>query len=246
MTIEGDDQNAISKYVAECKARGITILPPDINTGDSTFRPTPTGIRYRITTIRHVGESAIKGIQKLRPISSFDDFMEKRVKKDVKGNTVDALIKAGCFDFDTPDRGELLWRVEMLNRTKTQIKNEFIPQRYILPDKVKAAYEKEVLGLYLSHHPMEKYSFQPLSSFANEGKCLQGGEITSIETRPDKKGKEMAFVTLDTLHGSVRVLVFAYIWAREDTKSLFQTGKFVLIRGKRSGDACIFDSGEEL
>ena len=149
---DSDGQHEIANYIAECKSLGIEILPPDINySGDSfTVSPDKNGkIVYRITTIKHVGDSAIESIMELRPISSFQDFMERREKKHIKQNVLVNLIKAGCFDFDNPNRAELLWQVDMSNRTKTQIKEGYEPPRYEWNDKVKAEWEKEDLGMYI-------------------------------------------------------------------------------------------------
>ena len=135
---DSNGQNAIANYIAECKQRGINILPPDINKSGEEFVVTNKGINYRITTIKHVGESAIHSILELRPIKSFDDFMQRREKKHIKTNVFVNLIKAGCFDFDNPNRAELLWKVDMMNRTKTQIKEGFECPMYEWNDKVKS------------------------------------------------------------------------------------------------------------
>ena len=73
---DSDGQNTISKYIAECKQLGIKILPPDINYSNNNFTVTNNTINYRITAIKHVGDSAINAILSLRPIASFDDFLK--------------------------------------------------------------------------------------------------------------------------------------------------------------------------
>src|SRR5690606_21906054 len=99
---DGDGQEMIASYVAECKARGIQVYPPDINHSSERFVVNNGNINYRITAISHVGDSAIQHINELRPIASFDDFMQRREKKFIKKNVMVNLIKAGCFDFDEP------------------------------------------------------------------------------------------------------------------------------------------------
>ena len=243
---DGDGQDAISGYIAECKQRGITILPPDINKSGEDFTVTNGGINYRITTIKHVGESAIKSITNLRPVESFLDFMERKEKRHIKTNVLTNLIKAGSFDFDNPNRAELLWLVDMENRTKTQIKQNYEYPKYDWNDLVKASWEKEVLGMYLSVHPMEKYGFKPLTSIHDGQYGIQGGEIYDLRVFKDKNQNEMAFVFLNTLFGNIKILVFASSWRNTEIKDLIQINNIVLVKGKRNGDALILDGVELL
>lgn len=247
MTIEGSDNDAVSGYMAECKKRGITILPPDINESNDDFVATSEGIRYRITTIKNVGNTAIKFIDRNKPFSSFDDFMDRRVKKSVNKTCVRNLIKAGAFDFDEPNRAELMWRYDMREeRTKTQIKNNYQCEKYEYNDKVKMEWEKDALGMYLSVHPMEKYSFKRLEEYKDGESCLVAGEVIDIAEITDKNDNKMAFVTLDTLFGNVKIVVFASAWKRKDVAPFIEEGIILMIRGKRSGNDVLFNSMEIL
>lgn len=243
---DGEGQDAIAGYIAECKQRGIKILPPDINRSGDTFIVSDEGINYRLTTIKHVGESAIQHIEELRPIRSFDDFMERREKKFIRQNVLVNLIKAGCFDFDNPNRAELLWKVDMLNRTKKQIKEGYEPPKYEWNDRIKAEWEKEVLGMYLSVHPMEKYGFKPLDAFKDGGNCLQGGEVYEVKVFKDRNKNDMAFVFVNTLYGNLKVIVFASTWKYQNIRDAMKPGNIILIRGKRSGNDVILDGVEVL
>lgn len=243
---DGDGQDAIAGYIAECKQRGIKILPPDINRSGDTFIVSEGGINYRLTTIKHVGESAIQHIEELRPIRSFDDFMERREKKFIRQNVLVNLIKAGCFDFDNPNRAELLWKVDMMNRTKKQIKEGYEPPKYEWNDRIKAEWEKEVLGMYLSVHPMEKYGFKPLDAFKDGGSCLQGGEVYDVKIFKDRNKNDMAFVFVNTLYGNLKVIVFASTWKYQNIRDAMKPGNIILIRGKRSGNDVVLDGVEVL
>lgn len=243
---DGDGQIEIAKYMAECKEKGIQIIPPDINHSSDTFRVVGDSIAYRITTIKHVGDSAIEAIKSIRPIQSFDDFMARRQKSAIKQNVLVNLIKAGCFDEFNPNRAELLWLVDMSNRTKTQIKNDYTCPKYEWNDHIKAEWEKEVLGMYLSSHPMEKYGFKPFDSYKDNDDALIGGQVTDIVVRKDKKGNDMAFLTIDTLYGSIRSLVFSSLWARKEIQDPLQLNNFVMIKGKKSGDSVLLNSVEVL
>ncbi len=242
----GIGQNAIASYIAECKQSKINILPPDINLSNENFVVTPQGISYRITTIKDVGNTAIEGIKAIRPIKDFEDFMERREKKTVRQNVLINLIKAGCFDFDNPNRADLLWQLDMMGRTKTQIKKGYECPRYDWNDKVKTEWEKDVLGMYLSSHPLEKYGFKPLSSFEDNAIALQGGEIYEIKEIQDKNKNDMAFVFINTLYGNIKVLIFASMWKRRIVQEQCKLNNVIMVKGKRSGDAVICNEIEVL
>lgn len=246
---DGDGQDAVSSLIAECKEKGINILPPDINLSGDTFTATDRGINYRITTVKHVGESAIKHINELRPIASFKDFLERRNRSHAKKNVVINLIKAGAFDFDNPNREELLWEFDMSERTNKQIKENYICPKYEITPKTYMEWEKEVLGMYLSQHPMERYGFKRLDEYRDGDDCIQGGEVVTVyefhpQKNPDKP--KMAFVTLNTLYGSLKCVVFAKTWERINIREGFSEGNIVLVRGRRSGNDVIVNSLEVL
>jgi len=243
---DGPGQDAIAGYIAECKKRGITILPPDINLSGEDFVVAKGGVNYRITTIKHVGESVIAHIKELRPVNSFSDFMQRREKKHIKKNVLINLIKAGCFDFDEPNRAELLWQVDMANRTKTQIKEGYEPDRYPWDEAIKAEWEKEVLGMYLSTHPLERYGFHPLDHYKEGEYAIQGGEVSSIRVFNDKNKNEMAFANLSTLYGNLKIVIFSSTWRHKHIKEAFQEDNILLVKGRRSGNDILLDEVEIL
>lgn len=246
---DGDGQQEVAQYIQECKERGINILPPDINSSSVSFNARPNGIVYRLSTIKHVGESAVEHIMGLRPISSLHDFLERRDKSVVKKNVVINLIKAGAFDFLTHDRAILLWEFDMYNRTKTQNKEGYQCPHYDWDDDIKMAWEKEVLGMYLSQHPMEKYGFKKLDEFPDGAYCIQGGEVISVyEFHPKKnpQNPKMAFININTLWGHVKCTIFARTWANEELRHQFLEGNIVLVRGRRQGKDVLVDTAETL
>ena len=240
------DQSKISELIAECKSLGIKILPPDINNSGEYFTVHNDAINYRISTIKHVGDSAVEHIKKLRPITSFQDFLDRREKKHIRQNVVINLIKAGCFDVFDTNRDALIWQTEMANRTSKQVKDGFTCERAEYSEEIKAEWEYEVLGMYLSVHPLERFGFKSLSTFSDGQPCIQGGKVYDIKVFQDKNKNNMAFIWLNTLFGNVKAIVFSSSWKNEGVRNLFQLGKTILIRGKKSGDSIIFDSGEEL
>src|SRR5699024_6629744 len=134
---------------------------------------------------------------------------ERRIKKFANKRVIGNLIRAGAFDFDEPNRAELLYQLDLSERTKTQIKNNVDIPKLEYDDAVKAQWEMDVLGLYLSVHPMERYGFEPLTSFGDGAQCLQGGEIYDTRIFKDKNNNEMAFIFIDTLFGNVKLLIFS-------------------------------------
>jgi DNA polymerase-3 subunit alpha len=245
---DGDGQNEIAGYIAECKQRGIQILPPDINTSGLNFVASDRGIHYRITTIKHVGETAIESLLELRPFASFEDFLTRRTSKINKACVIN-LVKAGAFDSFHDDRAELLWEFDMSQRKKTQIKNGFECDRYEYDDTIKLNWEKEVLGMYLSAHPMEKYGFKNIESYDENSNIIQGGEVSEVYAFHPQKNPEkpkMAWITLNTLYGNVKIVVFARDWARTDVQDLFTKGNIILVRGKKQAREMLYNSGEVL
>jgi DNA polymerase-3 subunit alpha len=246
---DGDGQNAISSLIAECKQRNIHVLPPDINHSGNSFVASHRGIHYRLTTIKHVGDSAVEWILANRPFASFADFLEKRDTSIIKKNIIINLIKAGAFDSFNENREQLIWEFDMTQRTKTQIKKGIEVEHGLYNDDVKMLWEKEVLGMYLSTHPMEKYGFKNIEEYAEDSPCLQGGEVVEVyDFHPQKNPAKpkMAWITINTLYGTIKVVVFARDWARVDVQELFFAGNIVLIRGKRQGKDVLFNSGEIL
>ena len=231
----------------ECKKRGIRILPPDINKSQADFIALDNNtIQYRITTITHVGETAINHIQELRPIKSFQDFMERRKKQDIRANVLVNLVKAGCFDFDEPRREYLLWLIDMQDRSKKEIKEDFQCPTYAVDHTTYSKWEKEVLGAYLSTHPMEKYGFKDFFTEYKEGdRCIIGGEVVSTHFFKDKRGNLMCFASIETLFGTIKTIVFSSSMS-EEVQQLLELKNIVLIRGRKSGNDIIFDSGEIL
>ena len=241
-----DGQVAISQYINECKDRGIKLLPPDINISKDSFVPTDEGIRFKINTIRHLGKSALSSLNKMLPVKSFDDFMDRREKRTLKKNTVENLIKSGCFDFDEPNRAILLQKFEQSNLTNAQINRGETVELQKFNDTIKAEWEKESLGMYLSYHPMEKYGFKHPDEYREGDNALVGGEIAEVTEVTDKNNNKMAFVNVDTLFGIAKVVVFASTYAKESVKELLEVGTMVMMKGKKSGDSLLLNDVEVL
>ena len=238
LTKYGDDQMKIGEVISECKGKSITILPPSINEGTGTFTPTCTGIRYRLNAIKGVGDSALNEVIRLRPIKSLDDILERRNKSQLKSNNIRALIKAGLFDFEEPDRGKLMHQYELYNRTPKQVKIDFQPD---VEPYNKAKWEFESLGLFLTAHALDKYAFRPITAFNEGTEALVAGIVTGQRIFQDKKGRNMAFITISNQYETIKLVIFATVW-KEEMADITTTGCIVYVKGKRQGSDCLVDS----
>ena len=176
----------------------------------------------------------------MRPIKSFDDFLERRVKKDIRANVIRNLIKAGCFDFEEPNRGKLMNKFDKIDRGKDFHKSEF-------NDKIKCQWEKESLGIYLSSNPLDKYSFEPLEDLQDNSIVVQGGEVVSIKEFKDKNGGLMAFINFETLFGTIKLISFASVWERSQSlRDIINSGSIIMVKGRKSNSDMFLESAEIL
>lgn len=239
------DQTKVESLIAECKKKGIKILPPDINKGSYKFEGTKEGIRIPINYLKGVGEDVVKYIQKeLVPIKSFEDMLDRGIKKYIKKNVVIAMIKAGIFDFENEDREHFMWLYAMRNRKKTDIKNGIESEHIPYDEKIKLKWEKEVYGLYLSKHPLEDYNVRSITDYTDDMVAVQVIEVTDMRTHMQKNGKEMCFMTGSNQHGALKCLIFADTWSQQDIKEKVQIGNILLAKGKRSGNDLIVNDLE--
>ena len=239
-----DDQEQVANIIAECKRKGIKLLPPSLNDGTSEFTPSDEGIRIPLNYLKGVGEQVIPEIISLRPIKSLEDLFERRTKSIIKKNVINALIKAGCFDFEDT-KNNMMWKHDMLNRKKTEIKNNVIlPNNYPSDEKTFMKWEKEALGMCLSAHPLDNFNPKAIWEFEEGGNASMVAEIVDVTQRAQKNGKMMAFIMLETPFGIHKGLCFANTWANEDIQKIAEEGNVVLVKGKRSANDILIDDME--
>src|SRR2546428_9194151 len=112
LTSERGNQDKVVKYINECRDMGIAILPPDINSSDVNFTPTPSGIRFGLAAIKNVGETAITSIVPNKPFKSLFDFCERVDLRSVNKRVIESLVKAGAFDSIETDRALLYANID--------------------------------------------------------------------------------------------------------------------------------------
>ena len=268
MTSVIDNSAKVSEYIYTCRQMGIEILPPDINKGEGRFSVDGNNIRYGLAAIKSVGRPVIEAIVKEReqngPFKHLKDFIERLSGKEVNKRTIESFIKAGALDSLQGTRKQhMVIYVKILDQVNQEKKYSMTGQMSlfdIVSDDQKSefdiplpnvgeyeketllAFEKEVLGIYVSGHPMEEYEGKWRKNITNttldfqideetgrtkvrEGsKAIIGGVITGKTIKNTKTNKTMAFLNVEDLVGTVEVVVFprdyekSRMYLNEDTK----------------------------
>ncbi len=267
MTSDFDDTDRLSIEISECKHMGIQVLPPDINESFVEFAVVPktNQIRFGMNAIKNVGTAAVEEILRARsekPFESLEDFFGSVNSRVVNRKALESLIKAGAFD-RFGDRSALLHNMDMLlayaNRVqkealsgqtdlfgadggvvtvaKPQITLESPAVVYLSRDQL--VWERELLGLYLSQHPLEAYETflaeqtVPLNVIKPEhdGKSVTiGGAINDVREIVTKNGQHMAFVKIADQFAETEIILFPSIY--QQTTGIWERDRVVLIKGK--------------
>ncbi len=276
MTSVIDVPSKVAEYIYTCRQMGIDILSPDINKGVGNFSVDGGNIRYGLTAIKSIGRPVIASIIEEREargeFKNLKDFIERLSGKDINKRTIENFIKSGAFDSLGGTRKQfMIIYIQIMDQVNREKKYSMTGQMSLfdmvdddqkaefdipLPDvgeyekETKFAFEKEVLGVYLSGHPMEEYEEKWRKNITRTTLDFQldedtgrtkvhdgaretiGGMITSKTIKYTKQNKVMAFVTLEDLAGSVEVVVFPRDYERNQ-QYLNEEGK-VFIRGRVS------------
>lgn len=253
----------------DARSHGFEILPPDINFCDVYFTVDGRNIRYGLNAIKNVGEKAAENIVAARkekgPFKTFFEFVAALDLKAVNRKVLECLIAAGATDSLEGTRGQKFAAIDLAVQyaqrrqeeqqnnqvslfgalTTTLKENGLEPQLPDVPpwdNHHKWNREKDLLGLYLTGHPLLEYSTE-IESFSNydfteplselDGKLLRlGGLIDDIKIQQDKKGRSFAFLTLESLNGRVEVIAFSETYA--NCREHIVANKAVFIQGKVS------------
>ncbi len=273
----------VPEYINECKELGIEILKPDINKSGAKFEVEDKKIRFGLGSIKNVGIAPIDEIVKERnengEYKDFSDFCERIVDKGVNKKCIESLIKAGAFDTLNLNRATLMASFENIidaiqksnkeglkgqvslfdlgSEEEQKLKYNYIEKKEF-PTKELLSLEKEMLGIYLSGHPLEKIRKQieaqttintlqlreidqimnsqvenAMTTKFNDGQNIKyAGIITKIKKKYTKNNKIMAFVTIEDLYGSAEVLVFESVYLKA-SKSLIEEN-IVSVSGRLS------------
>ena len=265
----------VSEYILSGKEMGIAILPPDVNEGEGSFTAASGGIRYGMSAIKGLGENVTDAIVRDReergPYKSLTDLIE-RLAGSINKKGLEALIKSGALDGLSGSRREKMAVYEQVLDSISHEKHSKMAGQLSLFDiapkddlsalevkmpelgefdvETKLAFEKEMLGVYLSGHPLESYQ-DMLKSVCNassldfaydeeEGMVnvapgkdyILGGIASVVNIKLTRNNQRMAFITLEDLVGSVEVIVFPRDF--EKYRELIEEGRKYIISGKAS------------
>ena len=276
MTSVIDNPGKVSEYIYTCRQLGIEILPPDINKGEGSFSVDNGNIRYGLAAIKSIGRPVIDAIIAERnargEFKNLKDFIERLSGKEVNKRTIESFIKSGAFDSLGGTRKQfMVIYVKILDQVNQERKYSMTGQLSLfdmvgddqkaefdipLPPvgeyekETKLAFEKEVLGIYLSGHPMEEYEekwkknitrttldFQldeetGRTKVHDGAREIVGGIITSKTIKYTKNNQTMAFITLEDLAGSVEVVIFPKVY--EKNQQYLNEESKVFVKGRVS------------
>ena len=276
MTSVIDNSGKVAEYIMVCRSMGIDILPPDINQGESGFSVNGNAIRYALTAIKSVGRPVIDAVVQERkargPYTNLKDFITRMADKDVNKKTVENFIKAGAFDSLPGTRKQFMSAyVQIMEHIVKDKKNNMAGQLSLfdiadesqkedfdvkLPDvgeyskEMLLAFEKEVLGVYISGHPLEEQEELWRKGITNTTAdfvineeigepavrdnmpAVIGGIIVDKKIKYTKNDKIMAFLQIEDLVGNAEVIVFPRDYEKNSDK-LLEDNK-VFVRGRVS------------
>ena len=284
-----ENTEKMSSYIQTCKSLGIKILPPDINKGSGDFLVDGNAIRFGLSGLRSIGDGVTEVVHQEvvanGPFTSLEDFCTRLSGKEANKRTIESFILAGAFDSFGYNRHQMMMVYPaVLEQTAKEKKNAMSGQMSLMdflgeeektefqvrypdveeyPKDELLAKEKEILGIYVSGHPLEddldiieEYTTAKSTAFLadteedenagtemefEERECVVdkssytiGGLLTEITKKTTRNGDEMAFLTVEDLYGSVEVVVFARDYRQN--KDRFVKDAKVLIKGNASVD----------
>ena len=276
MTSVIDNSKKVSEYILTCRSMGIQLLPPDINEGESGFSVSEGKIRYALTAIKGVGRPVIDAIVEERrqrgPFTNLKDFISRTVDADVNKRAIENFIKAGALDglggtrkqfmsvyvqiadhISKDKKSNLAGQISLFDIAEDSQKDAFdikMPDVGEYSKEMLLGFEKEVLGIYLSGHPLEewqelwqKYATATTNDFAldeetgqakveDQKNVILGGMIADKTIKYTKNDKVMAFLNLEDLVGNVEVVIFPKDYEKYSTL-LLEDAK-IFIKGRAS------------
>ena len=271
MTSVIDNPGKVAEYIMVCRSMGITILPPDINQGESGFSVNGNSIRYALTAIKSVGRPVIDAVVSERKergaYTNLQDFITRMADKEINKKAIENFIKAGALDSLGGTRKQFMSAyVQIMDRIVHDRKNNMAGQMSLfdivdesekssydvqLPDvgeysrDMILAFEKEVLGIYISGHPLEEFEDLWRKGITNttadfvleeesgeagvrdNAPCTIGGIISNKKIKYTKNDKIMAFLQIEDLVGTVEAIVFPRDYEKNSMKLLEDNKVFI-------------------
>jgi DNA polymerase III subunit alpha len=245
MTAKMGEQDKIAQIFTEIKKEGFDFQAPDINKSDLVFTAHSGKIVFPMGMIKGVGDGAVKEILAKRPFTSIEDILERTESRTVSARAMKPLILAGALDSMYPDknRKEILVDYYTIKKDKKATIEKTAEMEWSL--EVQAEHEKALLGVYISAHPMQKYHFRDWNEYQDGQRgCLVGGLIGNVKSFNDKRGNRMAFVTMETLEGSRKLVIFSHVFPK--VEKFLVKGNAVMAEGQKEGQQLKVDKIKEL
>ena len=256
MTSDHDDTDRLAIEITECKHMGISVLSPDVNESFVEFAvvPNENKIRFGMSAVKGVGVGAVEEVLRARedgPFTSVEDFARRVSTSKVNRKAWESLIKSGAFD-DMGDRSDLLFNLDSITSFASKLQKEAASGQTNLfgmlggddaasvqstlhlqkapvkhDDKERLMWERELLGLYISAHPLDRYETylseqtQPLTQLVPEYDSRMmtvGGIISTVRTIVTKSGSKMAFVGIEDKFGEGEIIVFPNLYEKVGAK----------------------------
>jgi DNA polymerase-3 subunit alpha len=248
LTSETGNTGKVVKYINECREMGIRILPPDVNHSEWSFTPDGEAIRFGLGAVKNVGQSAVEAIgvarEEIGRFDSLHQFCEKVGLGAVNRRMIESLIRAGAMDSlqghrsqkfaaveGAMEAGQRAWRdkesgqVGLFGEVMAEEPREMpLPNVPEWPDKEKLAGEKELLGFWVTGHPLDRYADKVADLATHDTSNLEGlakgvevtlcGVLTGVTRKRNKEGKPWAAMTIEDTKGSVEALCFATSFER--------------------------------
>lgn len=267
LNISSGDIERVNFLINDAKKLNIKVFPPDINLSYENFTVDGENIRFGLLAIKNVGANIVNYIISERmqngPFADLGDFLNRISHKDLNKKSLESLIKCGAFDSFGLERGELLDNSEELLKFNQAVKKQTQSNQYNLFGAVSSfntlklkpgkpadksltlAWEKELLGLYITDHPLNAYlpkiqdKVKPIREIVSQNKNKEltprlklAGIISGVQKILTKKGQPMLFVTLEDLSDNLEILVFSETLAKYPL--IWQENKAIMVNGKLS------------
>ena len=267
LTMESGNHDKLGPYIQHARDRKIEVLAPEMNTSERDFAVVPEGIRFGFAGVKNVGEAAIQAILETReeggPFESLYDFTRRVDAKRVNRRVIESLIRAGAFDFAKATRASLFAAVpaaieraarEQRDRELGQVSlfgvaaasaAPQLPEQAEWPEAQRLAGEKEMLGFYVTGHPLREHA-RPLELFTSfrldqvpvdpsrRREVWVGGLLAGLRVQNTRRGDLMARATLEDLGGTIDIVFFPKTYAK--FSALLQAQAPVLIKGNVAGE----------
>ncbi|NCP58180.1 DNA polymerase III subunit alpha [Candidatus Wolfebacteria bacterium] len=272
LNADSGDTERIAFLISEAQKNDINILAPDINKSFVNFVPEEKNIRFGLLAIKNVGLNIVQAIieerQRGGPFQNFSDFLIRVRHKDLNKKSLESLIKVGVFDSLNTDRAELLAKIEEILAFSQNIKRSLNSSQISLfganyqaspglfkkelngngapiPDKEKLSWEKELVGLYISGHPLNQFSeklknnrIKPIKELLADKRGVNGnsrriaGVISNVKRIISKLGQPILFAKIEDLGGGLEVIVFSDTLAKNPT--VWRENNVVIVEGRLS------------